>query len=61
MRQKWNLFFRVNPIQYDVLILGNDEALFKSHMNFSNPTVLYYHAFFETSTAPSAIAMRTGR
>lgn len=41
-------------------MLGDDELLFKSNMNFSDPTIIYFHAFFESSMATSAITIRAG-
>lgn len=51
---------RHNPLLPDTLKIGDDEALAKSHFNFSEPTVLFFHAFFESSQGATAIMIRTG-
>ncbi|CAH1975497.1 unnamed protein product [Acanthoscelides obtectus] len=48
-----------NPLQPSQLRIGDDEALFESHFNFSEPTVLFFHAFFESSQATPASTIRT--
>lgn len=52
---------RHNPLLPDNLKIGDDEALAKSHFNFSEPTVLFFHAFFESSQGATAIMIRTGK
>lgn len=44
----------------DVLSTGDDVALGKSHFNFSDPTVIFFHAFFESSTGTTAWTIKTG-
>nr|CAI5835359.1 unnamed protein product [Callosobruchus analis] len=34
-----------NPLQPSQLQIGDDQALHQSHFNFSEPTVLFFHAF----------------
>ncbi|KAI4455784.1 lipase [Holotrichia oblita] len=55
----FDLYTRHNPIQPTVLRIGDDEALVNSHFNFSEPTIFFFHAFFESSTSPTATAIKT--
>ncbi|GJQ69471.1 hypothetical protein Trydic_g6578 [Trypoxylus dichotomus] len=55
----FDLYTRHNPIQASVLRIGDDDALIKSHFNFSEPTVFFFHAFFESSTSTTATVIRT--
>nr|CAH7760806.1 unnamed protein product [Callosobruchus chinensis] len=48
-----------NPLQPSQLQIGDDQALHESHFNFSEPTVLFFHAFFESSQATPASTIRT--
>ncbi|XP_018569957.1 lipase member H-like [Anoplophora glabripennis] len=55
----FQLFTRYNPLQPTQLRIGDDRALAESHFNFSEPTVLFFHAFFESSQATPATLIRT--
>ncbi|KAJ8961732.1 hypothetical protein NQ318_021332, partial [Aromia moschata] len=48
-----------NPLQPSQLRIGDDKALSESHFNFSEPTILFFHAFFESSQATPATTIRT--
>ncbi|KAF2889057.1 hypothetical protein ILUMI_17116, partial [Ignelater luminosus] len=55
----YHLFTRNNPLMPDVLKIGDDVALAHSHMNFSDPTVIFFHAFLESSTGTTAWTIKT--
>ncbi|XP_063912178.1 inactive pancreatic lipase-related protein 1-like isoform X2 [Zophobas morio] len=48
-----------NPLQPQNLIIDDDKLLAESHFNFSQPTVFYFHAFFESSSTLSATLIKT--
>ncbi|XP_044259395.1 lipase member H-B-like [Tribolium madens] len=48
-----------NPLEAQNLIIGDDKLLAESYFNFSQPTVFYFHAFFESSSTTSATQIRT--
>ncbi|KAJ8705876.1 hypothetical protein PYW08_012922 [Mythimna loreyi] len=54
----FQLFTRHNPTVYQELMVDDDERLFASHMDFSAPTVLYFHAFMEQPDDGSGIMLR---
>ncbi|KAF7285433.1 hypothetical protein GWI33_010682 [Rhynchophorus ferrugineus] len=56
----FQLFTRHNPLMPSTLRIGDDEALAQSHFNFSEPTIFFFHAFFESSQAVPATYIRTG-
>ena len=43
------------------LRIGDDEALANSHFNFSEPTIFFFHAFFESYQHVPATYIRTGK
>ncbi|CAG9824110.1 unnamed protein product [Phaedon cochleariae] len=55
----YQLFTRYNPLQPSQLRINDDEALSRSYFNFSEPTVIFFHAFFESSQATPATLIRT--
>ncbi|XP_060524419.1 uncharacterized protein LOC132700864 [Cylas formicarius] len=55
----FHLYTRHNPIEPTLLRIDDDQALANSHFNFSEPTVFFFHAFFESSTAQPALFIRT--
>ncbi|XP_045464528.1 pancreatic lipase-related protein 2-like [Harmonia axyridis] len=55
----FQLYTRHNPLHHQRLIIGDDEALQKSNFNFSQPTVIFFHAFFENSMSLTATIIRT--
>ncbi|KAG5878261.1 hypothetical protein JTB14_026697 [Gonioctena quinquepunctata] len=55
----FQLFTRHNPLQPAQLRIDDDQALAQSHFNFSEPTVLFFHAFFESAQATPATLIRT--
>ncbi|CAH0559706.1 unnamed protein product, partial [Brassicogethes aeneus] len=48
-----------NPLQPSPLRIGDDRLLEESHFNFSEPTVLFFHAFFESYQATPATTIKT--
>ncbi|KAJ3628507.1 hypothetical protein MTP99_015808 [Tenebrio molitor] len=48
-----------NPLMAQNLIIGDDKLLSESYFNFSQPTVIYFHAFFESSNVGSPVTLRT--
>nr|XP_022905523.1 lipase member H-like [Onthophagus taurus] len=55
----YQLYTRNNPLQPQTLSLHDDHSLYNSYFNFSEPTILFFHAFFESSTSTTATIMRT--
>ncbi|XP_063543640.1 pancreatic lipase-related protein 3-like [Cydia strobilella] len=55
---QFRLYTRYNPTQYQELIIGDDEKLFASHMNFKEKTVLYFTAFMEEPDDGSGLLVR---
>ncbi|RZB40340.1 inactive pancreatic lipase-related protein 1, partial [Asbolus verrucosus] len=49
-----------NPLLPQSLVIGDDKLLAQSYFNFSQPTVFYFHAFFESSRTASANLIKTG-
>lgn len=41
--------------------IGDDEALRRSALDFSLPTVIYFHAFFEDSMETSPATVKAGQ
>ncbi|KAJ8703606.1 hypothetical protein PYW07_017530 [Mythimna separata] len=54
----FQLFTRHNPTVYQELMVGDDERLFASNMDFGAPTVVYFHAFMEQPDDGSGIMLR---
>lgn len=54
----FQLFTRHNPTAHQVLVMGDDERLFASNMDFNSPTVIYFHAFMEQPADGSGIMVR---
>ncbi|KAH1020445.1 hypothetical protein HUJ04_010101, partial [Dendroctonus ponderosae] len=50
---------RHNPLMPTPLRIGDDEALENSHFNFSEPTIFFFHAFFESYQLIPATYIRT--
>ncbi|KAH1027547.1 pancreatic triacylglycerol lipase [Dendroctonus ponderosae] len=55
----FQLFTRHNPLMPTPLRIGDDEALENSHFNFSEPTIFFFHAFFESYQLIPATYIRT--
>ncbi|XP_049820579.1 pancreatic lipase-related protein 3-like [Aethina tumida] len=55
----YQLYTRHNPLQPQPLRIGDDQLLQASHLNFSEPTVLFFHAFFESYQATPATTIKT--
>ncbi|XP_050501031.1 pancreatic lipase-related protein 3-like, partial [Diabrotica virgifera virgifera] len=53
------LFTRHNPLQPSQLRIGDDGALSQSYFNFSEPTVIFFHAFFESYQSTPGRLIRT--
>ncbi|XP_072941193.1 pancreatic lipase-related protein 2-like [Epargyreus clarus] len=54
----FRLYTRHNPTVYQNLAIDDDEALFASHINFHDPTVIVFHAFLEEPNFGSGIMLR---
>ncbi|XP_056633533.1 pancreatic lipase-related protein 2-like [Diorhabda sublineata] len=55
----FQLFTRYNPLQPSSLRIDDEESLRKSHFNFSEPTVIFFHAFFESYQSTPGRLIRT--
>ncbi|XP_017785625.1 PREDICTED: pancreatic lipase-related protein 2-like [Nicrophorus vespilloides] len=55
----YQLYTSENPLQPDLLIHGDDISLKNSHFDFQKPTVIFFHAFFETYTSAPANTIKT--
>ncbi|RVE44345.1 hypothetical protein evm_011007 [Chilo suppressalis] len=49
-----------NPIMFQELKIEDDESLFASHINFHDPTVIYFSAFLEQPDDGSGLQVREG-
>ncbi|CAH1975500.1 unnamed protein product [Acanthoscelides obtectus] len=54
----FNLHTRLNPVEPQILEIGNDDLLATSNIDFRNPTVLFFHGFTESPKAGDYQAMR---
>ncbi|CAF4892194.1 unnamed protein product [Pieris macdunnoughi] len=52
------LYTRHNPNEPYTLTIDDDESLFASSIDFNDDTVVYFHAFMETSNDGSALLVR---
>ncbi|KAJ8961730.1 hypothetical protein NQ318_021330 [Aromia moschata] len=51
-------FYRFNPTTSQIIQIGNDSLLQDSYLNFSNPTVLFFHGFTESLHADDSQLLR---
>ncbi|XP_077292359.1 pancreatic triacylglycerol lipase-like [Arctopsyche grandis] len=54
----FELYTRYNPLVSQELKIGDDKLLSNSYIDFSLPTMIYLHAFFEDSNTVSATLLR---
>ncbi|RVE42421.1 hypothetical protein evm_012936 [Chilo suppressalis] len=54
----FRLYTRHNPIMFQELKIDDDESLFASHINFHDPTVIYFSAFLEQPDDGSGLQVR---
>ncbi|XP_041968762.1 phospholipase A1 1-like isoform X1 [Aricia agestis] len=52
------LYTRNNPLVPQTLLVGDDERLFASNMDFNDPTVFLFHGFMETPDDGSPLLIR---
>ncbi|XP_073964381.1 phospholipase A1 member A-like [Choristoneura fumiferana] len=55
---EFQLFTRYNPTVYQELVIGDDDKLLASNINFHDPTVIYFHAFMELPDENSGLLVR---
>ncbi|XP_066150637.1 uncharacterized protein [Euwallacea fornicatus] len=55
----FQLYTRHNPLSPAPLRIDDDAALANSHFNFSEPTIFFFHAFFESYQLVPATYIRT--
>nr|UPN66604.1 pancreatic triacylglycerol lipase 2 [Colaphellus bowringi] len=54
----FELYTRSNPFDPQILLLDNETSISSSNINFSNPTVFFFHGFLESSRSDNAIQIR---
>lgn len=54
----FELYTRLNPEVPQILSTGDTESLKKSNINYSRPTVIFFHGFLESSKSDNAVQMR---
>ncbi|XP_018332079.1 pancreatic lipase-related protein 2-like [Agrilus planipennis] len=54
----FQLYTPHNPLFPETIKIGDDALLAASHFDFSKPTIIYFHAFLESSNSGSAVTVR---